>query len=130
MMKIVISKEQKDKLEEFIFKKFDDIFPPVMYEYFWSNKFGPKEMQELGPDVENIDIIDGDMNSVFRIILNNYFPRNSTHHQKHLTPILSVEYDYTNKLNGMFGNNWKEPLKRWIKQKFPSLSELEINTII
>jgi hypothetical protein len=53
----------------------------------------------------------------------DYFNPNSPASEK--CPIVSVENEYKNQLDGYFGNMWHGPFKKWFKEHF----ELPVKTI-
>ena len=53
----------------------------------------------------------------------DYFNPNSASSEK--CPIVTVEKEYKNQLDGYFGDMWHEPFKKWLKEHF----ELPVKTI-
>jgi len=53
---------------------------------------------------------------VFRYYDKGYFTPHSNADKE--SPILSIEDEYKTKLDGYFGDNWHEPLKKWFEQTF------------
>ena len=65
----------------------------------------------------------GDEEGCFYWYVCDYFPPHSTASRK--CPIVTVENEYKNQLDGYFGNMWHGPFKKWFKEHF----ELPVKTI-
>ena len=116
----------ESKLDETIMNYFDEIFP--WEEINWHHPYDyDEETGEEGDDENRIqfyigDYDDGD-NDCFRWYSCNYFNPGSP--AQEICPTVTVEYSYTNTLNGYFGDKWEEPFKKWFTEKF----DLPIKTV-
>jgi hypothetical protein len=63
-----------------------------------------------------------DDNDIFRWYSKGYFQQGRNRED---SPLLVVSYSYSEELNGLFDDYWKEPLKKWFINKF----ELPVKTV-
>ena len=116
-MKLVISENQKEKIDNLIYQIIDNMF----------------DIDEMIPvDKENyvdapIEVIDPDYNLFFNIYLPQYWPDKTLggNALKNRSPILQLEVDYEDKLNRLFGSLWYEPMIKWVENNFPFLPKIK-----
>jgi hypothetical protein len=111
-------------------KLFDSIYKYID-SYFNSNEidwvYGPNEDEdnEEYPDNENFLIFykggtwagEDYSDIVFNYFMVDYYDDNPGSH-KDKSPILEVIGEYSEHLDTMFGDHWKEPMKKWFQDNF------------
>lgn len=122
-MKYIIS---ESKLESSIYSYLDEMFDfdimnstnPYDYDY---------ESGEEGPDENRVEFYLGDYDfgdgTCFRWYGCEYF--NERANPRNFCPTVTVENEYSNTLNGYFGDLWHEPFKKWFTLHF----DLPIKTV-
>lgn len=120
-MKYIITENQRDRVFQSIYTFIDNLMPKnTNIEYYYAGFTSNKNRYD------SLDVSDENADTLFRIYLKNYFEMTD---DEPSCPILSVEYHYRNILNTMAGNRWKEPMKQWIIDNYPELSDIEIKTV-
>jgi len=107
----------ESKLESVIIESLNEIFDinkmssqhPLKYDEFGNEFEDVSRFQFL---IEN----NGDEKDCFRWHGCKYFSPNTP--ARDLCPIVVIEDEYLQSLNGFFGNNWIEPFKKWFKENF------------
>lgn len=129
-MKYIITENQRDRVFQSIYTFIDNLMPKnTNIEYYYAGFTSSKNYYD------SLDVYDENDDVLFRIYLENYFemtddePSDMILKKINSCPILSVEYYYWNILNNMLGNRWKEPMKQWIIDNYPELSDIEIKTV-
>jgi len=113
VMKVVISENQRDKLNKIIYQKIDDMFDiDEMIPY-------DREDYEQGP----LQVIDPDYNLFFNIYFPEYWADDtpSGKERKKRSPMLQLEKEYEDKLNSLFGPLWHDQMIKWVENNFPFL---------
>lgn len=129
-MKYIITENQRDRVFQSIYTFIDNLMPKnTNIEYYYGGFTSDKH------HYDSLDVADENADVLFRIYLEDYFeikdgePSNMILELMDRCPILSVENNYWNTLNTMAGNRWKEPMKQWIIDNYPELSDIEIKTV-
>lgn len=129
-MKYIITENQRDRVFQSIYTFIDNLMPKnTNIEYYYGGFTSDKH------HYDSLDVADENADVLFRIYLKDYFeikdgePSNMILELMDRCPILSVENNYWNTLNTMAGNRWKEPMKQWIIDNYPELSDIEIKTV-
>lgn len=116
---------KESRLEEFIVDYLNKMFPieemswnhPV--EYFQDRDEEDEDLNRvvfyLGPSMDD--------ESVFRWYGCDYF--NPDSHAQNICPTVDLENEFSEVLNGYFGNRWVEPFKKWFTLNF----ELPVETV-
>lgn len=129
-MKYIITENQRDRVFQSIYTFIDNLMPKnTNIEYYYAGFTSDKNYYD------SLDVADENADVLFRIYLENYFemtddePSDRVLEAINSCPILSVDYHYSNILNNMVGNRWKEPMKQWIIDNYPELSDIKIKTV-
>jgi hypothetical protein len=109
----------ESKLESVIINYLDEIFPVEnvnqVHPYEYNDETGEEGEDEDRREFYLGDYDDGD-NTCFRWYGCNYFYW--WDEDKVKCPIVSMEVQYSNLLNGYFGDTWEEPFKIWFTKNF------------
>lgn len=130
-MNIVITENQSKKVYQIIYKYIDEMIPneDVMLEFMTDNELDDEidwDEDYLTNLTTHIGAYTDDYDSIFRIYLENYF---SDEEEKSKTPLLILEFKYSDTLNGLFGIHWHKPMADWLKSNFDQLKNIDIKTI-
>ena len=119
-MKILIT---EGKLFDSIYEYIDDSFEQDEIDWVYGIDYD----SEGNEDVEDENYLiffkgdwDGENYSdiVFNYIMPDYYSNSqSSKSHKDRAPILEVIGEYAKHLDNMFGNHWKEPIKKWVQDK-------------
>lgn len=109
----------ESKLEETIMNYLDSLFD--IQNLNWTHPYDyDDETEEEGEDENRIEFYigdyEGDEEGCFRWYGCDYFNEGS--YAQEICPTISIEREYTNALNGYFGDMWEEAFKKWIKLHF------------
>lgn len=129
-MKYIITENQRDRVFQSIYTFIDNLMPKnTNIEYYYGGFTSDKN------HYDSLDVADENADVLFRIYLEDYFemtddePSDEILKKINSCPILSVEYNYWKILKTMAGNRWKEPMKQWIIDNYPELSDIEFKTV-
>jgi hypothetical protein len=121
-MKYIIA---ESKLEETFMNYFDNLFD--IQDLNWTYSY---EYDDDGNEYEDDNRIqfyigdyEGDGEGCFRWYACDYFNEGSP--AKEICPMISMESQYLNSLNGYFGDMWQETFIKWIDIHF----DLQVKTI-
>ena len=115
-MKYIIT---ESKLEETIMNYFDKIFD--IQDLHWTHPYEYFDDGTEGEDENRIIFYIGDYDGsgsdgCFRWYDCKYFNPNSPVSEE--CPMVSIESQYENQLNGYFGDMWHGPFKKWLMENF------------
>ena len=116
-MKVLIT---ENKLFDAIYNYIDETFDLSDLTTLHPDVWDDNEME----DVENpyiTDFYDGEysVNPIFSYFSDEYYgDEPSSQSWKQKAPILEVTGEYCENLDTMFGNYWKDPMKKWFQDKF------------
>lgn len=113
-MKYIIS---ESRLEETILNYFDELFD--IDDVNWTHPYDEFDDGTEGEDENRIEFYKGDYSeedTIFRYYKCDYFATYSEAREN--CPMLQVERDYENTLDSYFGDNWREPFKKWFWDNF------------
>lgn len=115
-MKYIISESKLDKI---VMDYLDEIFE--IDDLNWTHPYDyDDETGEEGEDENRIEFYigdyQGDQEGCFRWYACDYFKEGS--YAKDICPTISIENEYSSRLNGYFGDKWHKPFKKWIKLHF------------
>jgi hypothetical protein len=122
-MKYIIS---ESKLEESILYYIDELFDVNDINWTYPLEYDDETGEEWDDNnriVFYIGDYDGEDEGCFYWYACDYFTPHSTASRN--CPIVTVENEYKNQLDGYFGNMWHGPFKKWFKEHF----ELPVKTI-
>ncbi len=116
----------ESKLENAIMNYLDELFD--IQDLNWTHPYDyDDETGEEGDDENRIEFYIGDYEGsdegCFRWYACEYFHPNSKAINE--CPTISIERQYTDTLNGYFGDMWKPTFKKWIKHHF----DLDVKTV-
>jgi len=122
-MKYIIT---ESKLEGTIMNYLDSLFD--IQNLNWTHPYDyDDETEEEGEDENRIEFYigdyEGDEEGCFRWYHCDYFNEKSP--AQDICPTITIETQYTDVLNGYFGNMWEEPFKKWINLHF----DLPVKTV-
>lgn len=130
-MKFIISEIQNEHIFNEMYKFIVELIPVSTQLEFYSDEIS-EHTDYLMDDTEKIvAYIDDDYDSIFRIYMPIYWDSIMADNRKKIeeSPILSLENEYSDKLNALFGEMWHEPMRKYIKDYFPELADIKIKTI-
>ena len=122
-MKYIIS---ESKLEESILYYINELFDVNDINWTYPLEYDDETGEEWDDNnriVFYIGDYDGEDEGCFYWYACDYFTPHSTASRN--CPIVTVENEYKNQLDGYFGDMWHEPFKKWLKEHF----ELPVKTI-
>jgi hypothetical protein len=116
-MKVLISENQKEKVNKLIYQTIDSMFD--------IDEMIPVDKQDYVE--EPIEVIDPNYNLFFNIYLPQYWSvdTSSFKERKNRSPILQLYVDYEDKLNRLFGSLWHEPMITWVENNFPFFPKIK-----
>jgi hypothetical protein len=109
-MKVVISENQRDKLNNIIYQKIDYMFDI-------------DEMIPVDMEVHRYDVISPNYDIFFKVYLPQYWSDDTFegNEMKKRSPVLDLEKEYEDKLNSLFGPLWHDQMIKWVENNFPFL---------
>ena len=121
-MKIII---QESRLEKFIFEYFYKLFNVAEINLRHPWEMDSDEHEEYEDQTRTVFYYGNEFNDdiVFYYYDKGYFTPESRMDEN--CPLIVVEDEYKNILDGYFGKNWHEPFKKWFKENF----DMNIKTI-
>jgi len=122
-MKYIIA---ESKLEESILYYINELFDVNDINWTYPLEYDDETGEEWDDNnriVFYIEDYDGEDEGCFYWYACDYFTPHSTASRN--CPIVTVENEYKNQLDGYFGNMWHGPFKKWFKEHF----ELPVKTI-
>jgi hypothetical protein len=122
-MKYIIA---ESKLEESILYYINELFDVNDINWTYPLEYDDETGEEWDDNnriVFYIGDYDGEDEGCFYWYACDYFTPHSTASRN--CPIVTVENEYKNQLDGYFGNMWHGPFKKWFKEHF----ELTVKTI-
>jgi hypothetical protein len=121
-MKYIIS---ESKLQDAIYEYIEELFD--ISEINWTHPYEYDEDDYESEDETRIEFYNGaysDEDTVFRYYNCDYFYEGTK--SREICPTVSLEYEYENRLNGLFGDElWKAPFKKWFESNF----DLKVKTV-
>ena len=115
-MKVLISENQKEKVNNLIYQKIDSMFD--------IDEMIPVDREDY--EREPLQIIDPDYNLFFNIYLPQYWSNDTFEGvvRKKRSPILQLEKEFEDKLNSLFGSFWHDQMIKWVENNFPFLPKI------
>lgn len=120
----------ESKLEQYIIKTLDEMFPENEIHYFAPYEYDD-ETGEEGEDECRLVFYLGDFEdadeSIFRWYDECYWSKDTWQGeiQSKRSPIVEIEEPYNTRLYGMFGDLFKEPFKKWFTERL----DLPVNSV-
>jgi hypothetical protein len=119
-MKVLIT---EGKLFDSIYKYIDEYFEQDEIDWVYGIDYDPEGNEDI--EDENFLIFykggtwagEDYSDIVFNYFMVDYYDDNPGSH-KDKSPILEVIGEYSEHLNTMFGDHWKEPMKKWFQDNF------------
>lgn len=115
----------ESRLEEIIIKYLYSIFPVDEMSWHHPEEYNPEKDQEE-EDLNRVAFYIGRSlleDAAFRWYNCEYF--NPDSYAQEICPTVSIEGEYSDQLNGYFGDTWIEPFKKWFTLNF----ELPVKTV-
>jgi len=113
-MKYIITESKLDKtITNYLDGLFDDINWTHPYDYDLDTG---EEWDDINRVVFYIGDYEGEDDGCFYWYACDWFEPNSPASEK--CPMVNIEPEYENQLNGYFGDRWHEPFKRWFTDNF------------
>lgn len=128
-MKIIITEQQRKSLSERIYEYIDDFYKNIE-KYKYDFILEDKSLINYPEDDSKLIAIDiMDEYTVFRVYLPKYWAGDSERviELRKNSPILQVEDSVH--FETMFGNMWKDEMKKWFNNKFKDEIPFEIKTV-
>lgn len=116
-MKAMINENQKEKLNNLIYQKIDDMFD--------IDEMIPVDRED--DEGEVIEVISPDYDRFFVVYLPKYWSDKTSEeiYQKKRSPILQLEKGYEDRLNSLFSNLWHDQMIKWVENNFPFLPKIK-----
>lgn len=116
-MKVMINENQKEKLNNLIYQKIDDMFD--------IDEMIPIDSEDY--EYDPIEIISPNYDKFFRIYLPQYWSDETSEGMlsKKRSPILQLEKGYEDRLNSLFSNLWHDQMIKWVENNFPFLPKIK-----
>ena len=115
-MKILIT---EGKLFDSIYKYIDEYFNPNEIDWVYDTDDDGDEIEHLLIFFKGDWYDEEDSDVIFNYIEEEYYSDEpSAKSFKDESPVLDVKYEYAERLDTMFGNRWKEPIKKWFQDNF------------
>ena len=112
VMKVLISENQKEKVNNLIYQKIDSMF----------------DIDEItSVDIGDvIEVMSPEDETIFRVYLPKYWSDETREgiELKKLSPILQLETEYEDTLNSLFGSFWHDQMIKWVENNFPFLPKI------
>ena len=112
VMKVLISENQKEKVNNLIYQKIDSMF----------------DIDEItSVDIGDvIEVMSPEDETIFRVYLPKYWSDETREgiELKKLSPILQLENEYEDKLYSLFGSLWHDQMIKWVENNFPYLPKI------